>query len=179
MKRLLFNAGVALALAAAPLGAQQVDWQYPAVEYGPVVPIPDATAEREGGDPYRVVFNITEGRPGDGRVSGDLALVGRFVNLLELSGMDPAASDLVAVVHGGATGAVVSDAAYRQRYGAPNPNAELITQLENSGVEVVVCGQALAGAGFPTDAVLEPVDVSISAMTEIAKRQLEGYALMP
>ena len=55
----------------------------------------------------------------------------------------------------------------------------MIRQLEDAGVEVVVCGQALASAGFAPDQVLEPVEVSISAMTEIADRQLQGYALMP
>ena len=180
MKRTLIQTVAACILAAGALQAQQVDWQYPAVEsFGPVVPIPDATAQRDGGESYRVVFNITEGRPGDGRVSSDLALVARFVNLLALSEMDPAESDIVAVVHEAATPAVVSDEAYRARYGTANPNTDLIIELENHGVDVVVCGQALAGAGFPVEAVFDPVDVSISAMTEIASRQLDGYALMP
>ena len=180
MKRLLMQVGAACVFSAGALHAQQVDWQYPAIEsYGPVLPISEGTARREGGEPYQVVFNITEGRPGDGRVSSDLALVARFVNLLALSDMDPAQSDIVAVVHAAATPAVISDEAYRARYGTPNPNTDLIIELENNGVDVVVCGQALAGAGFPVDAVFDPVDVSISAMTEIAKRQLAGYALMP
>lgn len=181
MTRILAAAAMApLIIAAAPVQAQQVDWQYPAVEsYGPVVPVPDATAKRQAGEGYRVVFDITEASPGEGRVSNELALVARFVNLLALSDMEPKASEIVAVVHGAATGAVVQDQAYRARYGTPNPNSELIAQLEENGVEVVVCGQALASAGFPVEAVLEPVDVSISAMTELASRQLQGYALMP
>lgn len=180
MFRTLFaGLGAALLTAGAAAAQQQPDWQYPVINYGPVVPIPDATAERESGEPYRVVFNITQDQPGDGRVSNDLALVGRFVNLLELSGMDPSASDIVAVVHAAATPAVLQDEAYGSRYGSPNPNAQLIAELEDSGVEVVVCGQALAGAGLALDEVLEPVEVSISAMTEIASRQMQGYALMP
>lgn len=174
-----------LALAIAATGAmqqaraQQVDWQYPAVRYGPVVPIPDATAKRENGEAYKVVFNITQGTPGDGRVNTELALVGRFVNLLALSGMDPAQSQIVAVVHGGATPIVVDDAAYGARFGEANVNAEAISALEEAGVEIVVCGQALASSGFSPEQVLEPVEVSISAMTELASRQMEGYALMP
>lgn len=93
--------------------------------------------------------------------------------------MEPQNSDIVAVVHGAATPVVVGERDYHARYGAPNPNAELIRQLEDHGVEVVVCGQALAGAGYSPEAVLEPVDVSISAMTELAARQMKGYALMP
>lgn len=55
-------AGLALSLAASSLAAQQVDWQYPAVRYGPVVPIEGASAERAGGEAYKVVFNITQAR---------------------------------------------------------------------------------------------------------------------
>jgi intracellular sulfur oxidation DsrE/DsrF family protein len=166
---------------ASPATAQQgVDWQYPAVEnYGPVVPVPGATARLQQDTGYGVVFNVTEGTPGDGRVSPSLALVARFVNLLALSGMDPTDADIVAVVHEAATPAVIGDPHYQRRFGTNNPNAQLIRQLEGDGVEVVVCGQAVAGAGFPFDAVLDAVDVSMSAMTELAKRQLEGYALIP
>lgn len=164
---------------AAPAAAQNANWQYPAVPYGPVVEIPGASAERPSGEPYRVVFDVRDASPGDLRVSGDLALVGRFVNLLAQSQMDPQASDLVAVLHGAATSAVVSDEAYSARYGTENPNADLITALEEAGVEVVVCGQSLTASGFTPEDVLDPVEVSVSAMTEITDRQLQGYALMP
>ena len=126
-----------------------------------------------------MVFNITRGTPGDGRINNELALVGRFVNLLALSGMAPKQSQIVAMVHGAATPIVVNDQAYRGRYGEANVNARAITALEEAGVEVVVCGQALASSGFNLDQVLEPVEVSISAMTVLADRQIQGYALMP
>ncbi|GGK54645.1 DsrE family protein [Salinarimonas ramus] len=168
-----------LLLGNAAVGQQAPDWRYPAITgAGPVVPVPDATPQFEGA-PYEVVFNITQDRPGDGRVSPGLASVARFVNLLAMSDMDPAASDLVAVLHGPATAAVISNDAYVARFGAQNPNIELIRQLEDAGVEVVVCGQAVAGAGFSYEAVLEPVEISVSAMTELAQRQMQGYALVP
>jgi intracellular sulfur oxidation DsrE/DsrF family protein len=180
MKLRAIAPAAALAALVAPAAAQGIDWNYPAVQnYGPVVPVPGATAEPQQGLRYKVVFNVTAGAPGDGRVSPDLAAVARFVNLLALSGMEPQDADIVAVVHAAATPAVISDPHFRARFGASNPDAELIRQLEANGVEVVVCGQAVAGAGFPLEAVLEPVEVSISAMTELAQRQLQGYALMP
>lgn len=181
MKRLMETLALAAALSA-PLAAeaQAVDWQHPAVRgFGPVVPIPNTSARPEGDLPYKVVFDVTQDRPGDGRVSPGLASAARFVNLLALSGMDPKEADIVAVLHASATPAVIKDEAYMLRFGTPNPNAELIRQLEANGVEVVVCGQALAGAGFGLDEVMEPVEVSISAMTELAQRQLQGYAVMP
>lgn len=164
---------------AAPAAAQDADWQYPAVPYGPVVELPGTTAERPSGEPYSVVFDIRDAAPGDERVSRDLALVGRFVNLLAQSQMEPSDSDLVAVLHAAAAPAIVTDAAYRARYGTDNPNEGLIIALERYGVDVVVCGQSLTASGFTPDDVLDPVDVSVSAMTTLADLQLRGYALMP
>ncbi|WP_230534419.1 DsrE family protein [Microvirga roseola] len=126
-----------------------------------------------------MVFNVTQGMPGDGRVSADLASVARFVNLLALDGMDPKKADIVAVVHGSATAAIISDRYHQARFGAANPNTDLVRQLEENRVEVIVCGQAVAGAGFPFEAVMQPVEISTSAMTEFAKRQLQGYAFVP
>ncbi len=169
-------------LAAIPVANAQAvpDWQYPAVQnFGPVVPVPEATATLDGQTRYKVAFNVTQGNPGDGRVSSDLALVARFVNLLAISGMKPADADIVAVVHAAATPSVIRDQEYQARFGTRNPDAELIRQLKANGVDVVVCGQAVAGAGFPFEAVMDGVDVSISAMTELAQRQLDGYALLP
>jgi intracellular sulfur oxidation DsrE/DsrF family protein len=172
---------VAVAVLTIPALAQErPDWQYPAVNgAGPVVPVPNASAELPDGQSYKVVFNVTQGTPGDGRVSSDLASVARFVNLLALSGIDPKRADIVAVVHGPATAAVISDPYHQARFGTANPNSDLVRQLEEAGVEVVVCGQAVAGAGFPFEAVRQPVKISTSAMTELAKRQLQGYAFVP
>jgi len=101
------------------------------------------------------------------------------VNLLALSGTGSKEADIVAVLHAAATPAVIKDEHYARRFGAPDRNAELIRQLKANGVEVMVYGQPLAGAGLGLDEVMEPVEVSISAMTELAQRQLQGYAVMP
>lgn len=106
-------AGVVTVLAMSAAAQQRPDWQYPAVHgAGPVVPVPTATAKLPDGQTYKVVFNVAQGTPGDGRVSSDLASVARFVNLIALSGMDPKQADIVAVVHGPATAAVISDPYY-------------------------------------------------------------------
>ncbi len=173
-------AGAAAALAIPAVAQQRPDWQYPAVNgAGPIVPVPKATSKLPDGQTYKVVFNVTQGTPGDGRISADLASVARFVNLLALSGMDPKRADIAAVVHGSATAAVISDPYHQARFGTANPNTDLVRQLEENGVEVVVCGQAVAGAGFPFEAIMQPVEVSTSAMTELAKRQLQGSAFVP
>ena len=173
-------AGVVTVLAMPAAAQQRPDWQYPAVHgAGPVVPVPNATAKLPDGQTYKVVFNVAQGTPGDKRVSSDLASVARFVNLIALSGMDPKQADIVAVVHGPATAAVISDPYYQARFGTANPNTDLVRQLEENGVEVIVCGQAVAGAGVPFEAVMQPVEVATSAVTELAKRQLQGYAFVP
>jgi intracellular sulfur oxidation DsrE/DsrF family protein len=160
--------------------ALAVEWEYPAVQgYGPVVPLPNASAQPNPELAYKVVFDITQGTPGDARVNPGLASVARFVNLLAIDGKMPENSDIVAVIHGSATPDVIEDAAYMARFGTPNPNTELFRQLAQNGVDVVVCGQAVIGSGFAPESVMDGVEVALSAMTVLANRQLEGYAVMP
>jgi intracellular sulfur oxidation DsrE/DsrF family protein len=169
---LAFAAG----LLAAPAAAQEApEWLHPEIKgFGAVTRIPGADARES----YRVVFDIREDTPGDGRVNPGLARAARFVNLLTMSGHDPADSELVAVLHGDATSAAVEAEAYGERFGESNPNEALISRLTAAGVEVTVCGQALAAGGYDFERVLAPVSVTLSAMTRLAGAQMDGFALI-
>ncbi len=84
------------------------------------------------------------------------------------------------MVHGKATPIVLSDAGYKSRHGgAANPNLELIDRLQQAGVSVRVCSQALAAAGFAPDEVDKRVQVDVAALTTLANLQLRGHALIP
>ena len=60
-----------------------------------------------------------------------------------------------------------------------NPNLELITRLKKAGVEIYVCGQALAHHGYATNEVAPEVKVAVSAATVNINLQMDGYAYLP
>ena len=88
---------------------------------------------------------------------------------------------LAVVIHGAATKAVLSDEAYARHVegSKTNPNRALIEQLHAAGVELYVCGQALAHAKYATTDVLPEVKVAVSAATAAVNKQLDGYVYVP
>lgn len=169
--RLQFLAAVAL-ISAQPLTAA------PAVpEFGAIAPLegdehlPDAKLR------YRTVFSITKSAPTPDKVNPSLDKVARFVNLLARQSIRPQPGDVVAIVSGPATPAIIDAQAYAQRFaGAANPNLPLIAELRRAGVTIAVCAQALAGNNIEHAAVARGVRIDLSAMTTLAMLQLKGWA---
>jgi intracellular sulfur oxidation DsrE/DsrF family protein len=126
-----------------------------------------------------VLFNVTKAAPGDDEVVPGLERAARFVNLASLADVPDKNLQIVAVLHGPATAAVLADEAYLKRYQRKNPNRELIAALNKAGVTVMVCGQALAHQDFATSEVASDVTVAVAALTVLAQYQSAGYALMP
>jgi intracellular sulfur oxidation DsrE/DsrF family protein len=85
---------------------------------------------------------------------------------------------VVAVVHNLATQSILSNEAYKSKFGVDNPNSQLLDELAEAGVQVFVCGQSLKGRGY-MDMTLHPtVTVSISALTILTTYQMYGYAAL-
>ncbi len=83
-------------------------------------------------------------------------------------------------MHGEATKSVLADAVYKARFGAgTNPNLVVLEHLRKAGVEVFVCGQALAYKGFQESEVADGVTVALAAINVVINRQADGYAYVP
>ena len=108
-----------------------------------------------------------------------LERVARTVNLFSSAGVPLSRLHFVAVVHGPATSSILDDARHLEKFGVGNPNAPLIAALEKAGVQVVVCGQALAHFKFPDSWVNPQVEITLAAITDIVILQQQGYVLVP
>lgn len=129
---------------------------------------------------YRVLFSVTAGPRTPGDVNPSLNKVARFLNLLADDGIHPAPGDVVAIVHGDATTAIMTDRSYAARTGAAaNPNLALIERLRAAGVTVAVCGQALHSHDVAVADVSPLVRIDVSALITLANLELRGWALIP
>lgn len=165
-------------LAAAPVVAEMP--RFPVVQgYGGIQPTDGAAERPEKRVSYRVVFNVTKGAPAPGTVNPTLDRMARFINLLGADGVKAGRGDLIAIVHGPATALVMDNVSYRAKFGIDNPNLKLIERLRQSGAEVHVCSQALAGNKISRKIVNQAVQVDVSALTTLANLQLRGFALIP
>lgn len=172
--------GVVLLAALTITQAASAEPKFPAIQgFGDI-----QTTEGAGERPdkrlrYKVVFNITKAAAEPGKVNPSLDKVARFLNLLAADGVRPKRGNIVVIIHGPATPLVMSDDAYRARFGTANPNLELVRRLTEAGAEVHVCSQALFGNKIERSSVTKLIEVDVAALVTIANLQLRGYALIP
>lgn len=166
---------LALMVAQTPAPDEAARLEYPQIKgYGGVAQVPNAPHRPRKGT--KVVFDVTAGARPDGLNRG-LERAARFANLMALGGLKTSDYKATVVLHGEATQAVLTDAAYSARFKADrNPNLPLIKLLREAGIEVAVCGQALAVKQFQAEEVAPEVTVAFSAATLVVERQAEGYA---
>lgn len=151
---------------------------YPIIpNVGGVVPLPDAAEPPRKG--AKVVFDITaDAKPAD--LNKGLERVARLLNLYGAAGLKASDVKVALVLHGEATRSALGDAAYKEKFGAEtNPNLPAIAALRKAGVEVFVCGQALAYKGFKTPEVAEGIKVASAALIVVVNRQADGYSYVP
>ena len=146
---------------------------------GAIHPFPDAAYQPQKDATYRIVFSLTKAGDSPQDVSPSLVRVARTINLYVSAGVPISHLKFVAVAYGPATGTMLDDQHYKDKYGVANPNSTLIHKLRAAGVDVAVCGQAVAESNFELSWISHDVTLALSALTTITALQQQGYALMP
>ncbi|HTV86266.1 MAG TPA: DsrE family protein [Dyella sp.] len=142
-------------------------------------PLPKAAYQPDPAATYKVVFSLTKGSDKPNEINPGLERVARTVNLFVASGVPLDHLKFVAVASGAATGLVLDDAHYKAQFGTANPNLAAIAQLRKAGVDVAVCGQAMAEHHYPNEWASKDVTLSLSALTTVTILEQKGYALLP
>jgi intracellular sulfur oxidation DsrE/DsrF family protein len=146
---------------------------------GAMHPLPDAAYQPQKDATYKVVFALTKSGDTPQEVNPSLIRLARTVNLYVSAGVPMSHLKFVAVASGPATGAMLDDAHYKEKFGVVNPNSGLLHKLRAAGVDVVVCGQAVLESNFETSWISHDVTLALSALTTVTVLQQQGYALMP
>lgn len=160
--------------------AAEAQWQQPLIQnYGKVAAFPHAAAQPDPEQKHRLVMDVTQGADTPGDISPALNKVARLANLYALAGVPRDNVEIVAVVHGKATSAILNAQRYQSEFDVANPNAPLLKALLEAGVKIEVCGQALAHHGYTVADVAKQVDVALAALLALAEYQRAGYVLLP
>lgn len=149
----------------------------PVPNFGKITPLPNAPMQPDPKVEYRVAFNITKAAAKPDQVNPSLEKVARYINLLASAGVHPRRGNVLAIVHGPATDIVLEQNAFRRKHGLSNPNLALIRALTEAGVEVHVCGQALAGQQIAQADVFTGVTVDLSALVALTTLELKGWSV--
>jgi len=155
-------------------------WVTPTIQgFGRIHELPKSAYRPERNGTYKVVFALTRGVKDAKEVNPALDRVARSVNLYVASGVPLSHLKFVAVAYGEATALALDDAHYRAKFGTANPNLPLIALLRKAGVDIAVCGQAVAEHGFDYSWIDRSVTMALSGLTTVTTLEKSGYALMP
>lgn len=182
MNKSVIALGAVLGLAFASSGALAADnfWVTPTIHSaGKMHELPQASYKPDSKATYKIVFSLTKAASKPDEVNPGIERVARTVNLYTWAGVPLKHLHIVAVAAGGATAIALDNVHYRQQFGTDNPNLPVIAELRKAGVDIAVCGQAVAEHKYPYDAIDKSVTLALSALTTITELQHKGYALMP
>jgi intracellular sulfur oxidation DsrE/DsrF family protein len=179
MKTTAFGLTTLLILASGSFGPARAD--SPAA---PLVPGYEAARDlpgaRELPDPnvdYKVVFADGQDAKNPGDINPMLPTIATYVNTLGKYKVPAEHRHLVIMFHQRTPDIdiVMSNDAYKARYGRDNPNIAIIHALKQAGVDIRVCGQGLIGRKIEPAQVNPDVQIDLWAMTTLVNLQLKGY----
>lgn len=154
---------------------------YPAVNTHPYMGVisMDSTALRY--DPsleYKIVIDVYEKSKDSTQMNNAIREVARTYNLNVANGVPENKLHVVAVIHGWAIDAILSDTAYKEKFGRSNPNVKTIKALKDLGVNIYVCGQNLGYFNIPEENLLPEIEISLSAKTAFITLDQMGYSYL-
>ena len=131
---------------------------------------------------YNFVMELTSfGMPKeqDSVTSKDMNLalrsVARTINLNVGAGVPKENIDVVLAVHGSALSAFLTNEKYKQKFGIDNPNIPLLKELQDFGVKITLCGQAMHFQKTVRENFIPGIKVSLTSQTVISYYQLKNY----
>lgn len=148
-------------------------------ELGTSTPVPNPTFPADRSLEYRVAWDVTAAPEKPGELAGGFRRPANFLTMTDAEGVPRSQVHLAVIVFGGATRSLMNDAAYRAANGVGNGSVPLLEALHAAGVEIIVCGQALANQKLTRDQLLPFVKVATSATMARATLAARGYATFP
>jgi intracellular sulfur oxidation DsrE/DsrF family protein len=134
--------------------------------------LPDPTLD------YKIAWGVGRGAEDPTtEVNPALPTVARYVNTLAKWGVPKAKRHIIVIFHQRSPNfdIVMSNAAFKAKYGKDNPNIALISALKNAGVEFRACGQAVLGRKIDPKDVNPDIQVDLWAMTSFMNLQMKGF----
>lgn len=153
-------------------------WQYPVIKSaGSVHPLPNALYQPDKTSTYKAVFVINDDGAPPEHANYGLKYVALAVNAFASAGVPTSHLKFVVIVRG-AVPAVLNNAQFQKHFHVDNPNLKLIHELETAGVQIVVCGQAVAGYDYDYSWIDPSVKIALSGLSSMIILQHEGYTLI-
>jgi intracellular sulfur oxidation DsrE/DsrF family protein len=158
--------------------------KYPAIKsakWAGVVPVQPIDEMPDPEMQYKLLFELTgfamKGQDSAAKTEINLGLseVARQINLHEANGIPRKNINVVVVTHADALYSFMTNEKYKKKYGIDNPNIRLIKELQDYGVKMLVCGQAMTFYNLELEDLVPGIKQVLTAQTVISSYQLKGY----
>ncbi len=127
---------------------------------------------------YKIAWGIGQGaKDMSAEVNPGLETLARYVNTLAKWGVPKEKRHLIVMFHQRSADfdIVMTNQAFKAKYGKDNPNVPLIAALKKAGVEFRACGQAVLGRKLDPKDINPEVQVDLWAMTTFFNLQMKGF----
>ena len=125
---------------------------------------------------YKVSWDVTMGPEDAAEMVAGFRRPAGFLVQMDQQGVPRKNVQLAIIVHGTATRSLLNNAAYTAATGKDNASIALLEALNEAGVQIIVCGQALINRNVPRAELLPFVKVATSATAARAILAAQGYA---
>ena len=171
-----------------PLTLPLIDAKYrqtfPAIKtakWAGVVPVQPIDEMPDPNIQYKLLFELTgfamkdQDSTAKKEINLGLGNVARQLNLHEANGIPRKNIDAVVVVHASALYCLMTNEKYKKKYKLDNPNIPLIKELQDYGVKMLVCGQAMTFFNVEMEDLVPGIKQVLTAQTVISSYQLKGF----
>lgn len=161
-----------------PFSISAQNWVTPVIEgYGQLIYSKDAAVQPEKDLDYKLIYKITSAEERNG-VNKGLNSIAHSLNMFGASAISPEKIQIVSSISGPATSIILTDKAYRVKYGKDNPNTKIIDLLANNGVKFYVCSQAVIYKKIKQGDINPHIRSALSGASVMANYQLKGFVRM-
>lgn len=126
---------------------------------------------------YRVAFAVNVGPGAPDSIVPGFRAPANFLYVGDANGVPRANVHLAVVVWGTATHSLMKNDAYRALKGADNASIALLEALNDAGVQIIVCGEALINRKVARGDLLPFVKVAPTATMALATLQAQGFGV--
>jgi intracellular sulfur oxidation DsrE/DsrF family protein len=175
MKRILFVLGMCLGATFITVAQEN---QKIIKDYGQTFNVENPNIKTDLDANHKIIFDVTQSSEDKSVVNKYIETAARFLNMHAKAGLKPEQLHVAMTLHGGAWQDVVTNEAYKEKFGVDNPNFELINQLTEAGVDIILCGQTAGARGLNKTNVNPNVKFALSAMTALLQYQNNGYRFL-
>lgn len=175
MKRILFVLGMCLGATFITVAQEN---QKIIKDYGQTFNVENPDIKTDMDANHKIIFDVTQSSEDKSVVNKYIETAARFLNMHAKAGLKPEQLHVAMTLHGGAWQDVMTNEAYKEKFGVDNPNFELINQLTEAGVDIILCGQTAGARGLNKTNVNPNVKFVLSAMTALLQYQNNGYRFL-